>query len=125
MPSASGSVPSPAVQTSGSQAPSASGSVPSSVTPRLLSGMQPTDDSLHLGNYLGALVQWVALQETHEAYYFIADQHAITLEHDPEAAARRTRVTAAQFLATGLDPVAVARSSCRARCPSTPSWRGC
>jgi tryptophanyl-tRNA synthetase len=66
--------------------------------------MQPTDDSLHLGNYLGALVQWVALQETHEAYYFIADQHAITLEHDPEALRRRTRVTAAQFLATGIDP---------------------
>src|SRR5919199_3899892 len=83
----------------------ASGAATSSAQrPRLLSGMQPTADSLHLGNYLGALLQWVALQETHEAYYFIADQHAITLEHDPEALRRRTRITAAQFLATGIDP---------------------
>src|ERR671926_913177 len=72
--------------------------------PRLLSGMQPTADSLHLGNYLGALVQWVALQETHEAYYCVVDQHAITVEHDPAALRRRTRVTAAQFLAAGIDP---------------------
>ncbi len=77
-----------------------SGSVP----PRLLSGMQPTADSLHLGNYLGALVQWVALQEDHEAYYAVVDQHAITMEHDPAALRRRTRVTAAQFLAAGIDP---------------------
>ncbi len=79
-------------------------SSPSPGRPRLLSGMQPTDDSLHLGNYLGALVQWVALQETHEAYYCVVDQHAITVEHDPAALRRRTRVTAAQFLAAGIDP---------------------
>jgi tryptophanyl-tRNA synthetase len=72
--------------------------------PRLLSGMQPTADSLHLGNYLGALVHWVALQETHEAFYFLADLHAITMGHDPELLRRRTRVTAAQFLAAGVDP---------------------
>jgi tryptophanyl-tRNA synthetase len=66
--------------------------------------MQPTDDSLHLGNYLGALVQWVALQESHQAYYCVVDQHAITVEHDPVALRRRTRVTAAQFLAAGIDP---------------------
>jgi tryptophanyl-tRNA synthetase len=77
-----------------------SGSVP----PRLLSGMQPTADSLHLGNYLGALVQWVALQADHEAYYCVVDQHAITVEQDPAALRRRTKVTAAQFLAAGIDP---------------------
>ena len=77
-----------------------SGSVP----PRLLSGMQPTADSLHLGNYLGALVEWVTLQADHQAYYCVVDQHAITMEHDPAALRRRTRVTAAQFLAAGIDP---------------------
>jgi tryptophanyl-tRNA synthetase len=77
-----------------------SGSVP----PRLLSGMQPTADSLHLGNYLGALVQWVTLQADHQAYYCVVDQHAITMEHDPAALRRRTRLTAAQFLAAGIDP---------------------
>lgn len=66
--------------------------------------MQPTADSLHLGNYLGALVNWVALQETHQAYYFIADLHAITVEQDPDVLRRRTRITAAQFLAAGVDP---------------------
>jgi tryptophanyl-tRNA synthetase len=72
--------------------------------PRLLSGMQPTADSLHLGNYLGALVQWVALQETHEAFFCVVDQHAITVEQDPATLRHRTRVTAAQFLAAGIDP---------------------
>jgi tryptophanyl-tRNA synthetase len=72
--------------------------------PRLFSGMQPTADSLHLGNYLGALVQWVALQDTHQAYYCVVDQHAITVEQDPAVLRRRTRVTAAQFLAAGIDP---------------------
>jgi len=66
--------------------------------------MQPTADSLHLGNYLGALVNWVRLQDEFEAYYFIADQHAITVRHDPALLRRRTLVTAAQFLAAGLDP---------------------
>jgi tryptophanyl-tRNA synthetase len=66
--------------------------------------MQPTADSLHLGNYLGALVSWVALQDTHEAYYCVVDQHAITVEQDPSTLRRRTRATAAQFLAAGIDP---------------------
>jgi len=78
--------------------------IPSARPPRLLSGMQPTADSLHLGNYLGALVQWVALQEDHAAYFCVVDQHAITVEHDPVLLRRRTRVTAAQFLAAGVDP---------------------
>jgi tryptophanyl-tRNA synthetase len=72
--------------------------------PRLLSGMQPTADSLHLGNYLGALTNWVHLQDAFEAYYFIADQHAITMRYDPALLRRRTRATAAQFLAAGIDP---------------------
>jgi tryptophanyl-tRNA synthetase len=72
-------------------------------TPRVLSGMQPTADSLHLGNYLGALRQWIALQEDHDVFYFVADLHAITVEHDPALLRARTRLTAAQFLAAGVD----------------------
>jgi tryptophanyl-tRNA synthetase len=72
--------------------------------PRVLSGIQPTADSFHLGNYLGAVRQWVGLQDTHDAFYFIADLHAITVEHDPAALRRRTRVSAAQLLAAGVDP---------------------
>ena len=66
--------------------------------------MQPTADSLHLGNYLGALTQWVAMQDDHECVYCVVDQHAITMPHEPEELRRRTRVTAAQFLAAGVDP---------------------
>src|SRR3954462_6224924 len=72
--------------------------------PRVLSGIQPTADSFHLGNYVGALRQWVELQESHEAFYFIADLHAITLGHDPKQLRQRTRVAVAQLLAIGLDP---------------------
>ncbi|NHA66698.1 tryptophan--tRNA ligase [Phycicoccus sp. CMS6Z-2] len=72
--------------------------------PRILSGMQPTSDSLHLGNYLGALVNWVGLQDDFDAYYFVADLHALTVPTDPEVLRHRTRVTAAQFIAAGVDP---------------------
>jgi tryptophanyl-tRNA synthetase len=72
--------------------------------PRVLSGIQPTADSFHLGNYVGALRQWVELQESHDAYYFIADLHAITLGHEPKQLRHRTRVAVAQLLAIGLDP---------------------
>jgi tryptophanyl-tRNA synthetase len=72
--------------------------------PRVLSGIQPTADSFHLGNYLGAVRQWVALQDTHEAFYCVVDLHAITVEHDPKLLRRRTRVSAAQLLALGIDP---------------------
>ena len=75
-----------------------------SARPRILSGMQPTSDSLHLGNYLGALVNWVGLQQDFDAYYFVADLHALTVPTDPEVLRRRTRVTAAQFIAGGVDP---------------------
>ena len=72
--------------------------------PRLLSGMQPTHDSLHLGNYLGALVSWVKMQETHDAFYAVVDLHAITVDVAPDALRERTRRTAAQYLAGGVDP---------------------
>jgi tryptophanyl-tRNA synthetase len=72
--------------------------------PRVLSGIQPTADSFHLGNYLGAVRNWVALQETHDAYYCVVDLHAITSGHDPALLRHRTRVSAAQLLALGLDP---------------------
>jgi tryptophanyl-tRNA synthetase len=71
--------------------------------PRLFSGMQPTHDSLHLGNYLGALMQWVAMQETHDTFYCVVDLHAITIEVAPQLR-ERTRRTAAQYLAAGIDP---------------------
>jgi len=74
-----------------------------SARPRAFSAMQPTHDSLHLGNYLGALQQWVDLQQTHDAIFGVVDLHAITMEHDPEVLRHRTRATAAQYLAAGID----------------------
>ncbi len=71
---------------------------------RVLSGIQPTADSFHLGNYLGAVRNWVPLQDSHDAFYCVVDLHAITNPHDPAALRRRTRVAAAQLLAAGLDP---------------------
>ncbi|RNI22181.1 tryptophan--tRNA ligase [Flexivirga caeni] len=76
-------------------------SVPS---PRILSGMQPTHDSLHLGNYLGAQVSWVRMQQDFDAFFCVVDQHALTINPDPADLLRRTRVTAAQYLAGGVDP---------------------
>src|SRR5205814_2750256 len=76
----------------------------SSARPRVLSGIQPTADSFHLGNYLGALRNWVAMQETHDAFYCVVDLHAITTGHDPALLRQRTRVSAAQLFALGLDP---------------------
>ncbi|GGF31912.1 tryptophan--tRNA ligase [Williamsia phyllosphaerae] len=73
-------------------------------SPRVLSGIQPTSDSFHLGNYLGAVRQWVALQDDFEAFYFIPDMHAITAPHDPAALRERTHVSVAQLLAVGVDP---------------------
>ncbi|MBB1157737.1 MULTISPECIES: tryptophan--tRNA ligase [Amycolatopsis] len=71
---------------------------------RVLSGIQPTADSFHLGNYLGALRQWVRLQDTHETFYCVVDLHAITVEQDPKVLLERTRRSAAQLLAIGVDP---------------------
>lgn len=72
--------------------------------PRALSGIQPTHDSFHLGNYLGAVRHWVDLQATHDAFYCVVDMHAITVEHDPKTLRRRTLVSIAQLLAAGVDP---------------------
>lgn len=71
---------------------------------RVLSGIQPTHDSFHLGNYLGALQQWVELQSTHDAYYCIVDLHALTVEVDPALLRKRILASAAQLLAIGIDP---------------------
>ena len=71
---------------------------------RVLSGIQPTADSFHLGNYLGALRQWVALQDRYDAFYCVVDLHAITLPQDPALLPQRTRIAAAQLLGAGLDP---------------------
>ncbi|RNL63390.1 tryptophan--tRNA ligase [Nocardioides marmoriginsengisoli] len=72
--------------------------------PRVLSGIQPTADSFHFGNYLGATRQWVSLQDDFEPFFFIADLHAITNEHDPKKLTERTLVSAAQLVAMGIDP---------------------
>lgn len=71
---------------------------------RVLSGIQPTHDSFHLGNYLGAVKNWVALQEEFEPFFFIADLHAITAGHDPKKLGERTLAAVAQLLAAGVDP---------------------
>mgnify|MGYP006268018933 CR=1 FL=1 len=78
---------------------------PSSDAPgRVLSGIQPTADSFHIGNYLGALRNWIAMQDTHDCYYCVVDQHAITVDHDPQLLRDRTYASFAQLLAIGLDP---------------------
>ncbi len=70
---------------------------------RVFSGMQPTD-TLHLGNYLGAMVNWIAMQETHECVYCVVDLHAITVFQDPDQLANNIREVTAAYLACGLDP---------------------
>ena len=72
--------------------------------PRALSGIQPTAGSFHLGNYLGAIRQYVALQDSHDAFYMVVDLHAITVPQDPAELRSNTRLSAAQLLAAGLDP---------------------
>src|SRR6056297_4055226 len=78
--------------------------MPTDPRPRVLSGIQPTADSFHIGNYLGALREWVRLQDTHDTFYCVVDQHANTVEHDPQLLRKRTMVSFAQLLAVGLDP---------------------
>jgi tryptophanyl-tRNA synthetase len=74
--------------------------------PRLYSGMQPSADSLQIGNYIGALLNWKALQQTHDAYFSIVDLHALTVAQDPASLRENTRRTAAQYIASGIDPSA-------------------
>ncbi len=78
---------------------------PATAPRRVLSGIQPTSDSFHLGNYLGAVRQWVALQDDFdEAFYFNPDMHAITVPQDPAVLRERTLRSVAQLLALGVDP---------------------
>ncbi|MFT3732807.1 MAG: tryptophan--tRNA ligase [Hyphomicrobium sp.] len=73
------------------------------ITPRVFSGMQPTG-SLHLGNYLGAMVNWIKMQETHECIYCVVDLHAITVAQDPAELRTAIRQVTAAYIAAGLDP---------------------
>jgi tryptophanyl-tRNA synthetase len=70
---------------------------------RVFSGMQPTE-TLHLGNYLGAMVNWIAMQETHSCIYCVVDMHAITIFQDPKQLVNNIREVTAAYLACGLDP---------------------
>lgn len=72
------------------------------MTKRILSGMQPTSN-LHLGNYLGALKNWVDLQEDYDCFYCVVDQHAITMPYDPKELTQKTREIAAAYIAGGID----------------------
>jgi tryptophanyl-tRNA synthetase len=72
--------------------------------PRLFSGIQPSADSLQIGNYIGALVQWKEMQANYDAIFCVVDLHALTSPQDPKALAQQTRRTAAQYIAAGIDP---------------------
>ncbi|XP_042411641.1 tryptophan--tRNA ligase, chloroplastic/mitochondrial-like isoform X2 [Zingiber officinale] len=93
--SASASAPAPATE--------APGLSPSPSKKRVVSGVQPTG-SVHLGNYLGAIKNWVLLQDTYDTFFFIVDLHAITLPYDASELSKATRSTAALYLACGIDP---------------------
>ena len=70
---------------------------------RIFSGIQPSGE-LHIGNYMGAVKNWVALQTLHESFFCIVDYHAIVTSYEPEDLRRRTREMAVSLLAAGLDP---------------------
>ncbi|RWZ46315.1 tryptophan--tRNA ligase [Labedella phragmitis] len=73
-------------------------------SPRLYSGMQPSADSLQIGNYIGALLQWRTLQRDYDAYFSVVDLHALTQPHDAAELREKTRRTAAQYIAAGIEP---------------------
>ncbi len=75
-----------------------------SAKPRVLSGIQPTSDSFHIGNYLGALRQWVDMQEEFDTFYTVVDLHALTVDFDPKALQKNVHSAAAQLIALGIDP---------------------
>src|SRR5690606_22396341 len=72
--------------------------------PRLYSGMQPSADSLQIGNYIGALMQWRDLQESYQAFFSVVDLHALTQPGEPAELREKTRRTAAQYIAAGIEP---------------------
>ena len=76
----------------------------SSSLPRLFSGIQPSAESLHIGNYIGAMVQWKEMQATHDAFFCVVDLHAITVPQEPGLLREQTRRMAAQYIAAGIDP---------------------
>ncbi|MDQ3157448.1 MAG: tryptophan--tRNA ligase [Actinomycetota bacterium] len=78
--------------------------MPTENKPRVLSGIQPTADSFHFGNYFGAIRQWPLMQDEFDTFYMLADMHAITVEYDPAALRERTYLSAAQLIAAGIDP---------------------
>ena len=78
--------------------------MPTENKPRVLSGIQPTADSFHFGNYFGAIRQWPLMQDEFDTFYMLADMHAITVEYDPVALRERTYLSAAQLIAAGIDP---------------------
>ena len=90
---------------------------------KVFSGVQPTGN-LHLGNYLGAIRNWVELQDRYDCIYCVVDLHAITVWQDPAELPRAIREVTAAFLACGIDPNSRSCST-RARSPSTPSLPGC
>ena len=73
------------------------------IRPRVLSGVQPTGE-IHLGNWLGAIHNWVDLQNSHETFFCVVDLHAITVPHNPSQLAENTISTAALYIACGIDP---------------------
>nr|GME14248.1 tryptophan--tRNA ligase, chloroplastic/mitochondrial isoform X1 [Ipomoea batatas] len=83
--------------------PSVSENPPTSVKKRIVSGVQPTG-SIHLGNYLGAIKNWIQLQDKYDTFFFIVDLHAITLPYDAPQLLKATKDTAALYLACGVDP---------------------
>ena len=91
---------------------------------RVLSGIQPTGD-LHLGNFLGAVRDWVADQHDHDAFYCVVDLHALTVPQDPAELRAKTLELGHAAARRRARPRRRAPCSCRATCPSTPSWRGC
>ena len=90
---------------------------------RVFSGIQPTGD-VHLGNYLGAVRRWVDDQHDDDAIYCIVDLHALTIPKDPAELRAKILELTQLLVAVGPRPRGRARCSCRATCPSTPSWAG-
>ena len=77
---------------------------PRTSRPRVLSGIRPTGSGFHLGNYLGAVRHWAAMQDEAECFFFLADLHALTELPEPAELRARTRGSAAELLAMGVDP---------------------